>query len=170
MRGDEVRHRHGQVVPSIHQTGQGYLVAYSARHTKWTWWIGIVLDSVFRFYFLPRQARLDANLRAIDDGAHLLVTAILLPAEGVKCQGIMELSKEEIIFYSISPFPRKIASWEAGIWNTHTRSPRKGDSPILRFGWPRATVIECEQGSVSVTVAAPRIDLKLVEILFSGQN
>jgi len=145
-------------------------VAYSAQHPKWTWWIGIVLDSVLRFYFLPRNARLNANLRDIGNGAHLLVTAFVLPAGRNTCQGIMELSREEIVFYGISLFPREIARWEAGIWNTQTRSPRKGDSLFLRFGWPRATVIECEQGSVSMTVAALRIDLKLIETMLSNQN
>ncbi len=159
-----------QVVTSIHLKARlGYIVAYGAWHPKWTWWIGIVVDHVVRFYFVPRDARLNANLRDISNGAHLLVTAFTLPAAGNMHQGIMELSSEEIVFHSVSLFPREIVRWEAGIWKTRTRSPRKGDSLFLRFGWPRTTVIDCERDSVSMTVAATRIDLNLIEALLSNQ-
>ena len=86
------------------------------------------------------------------------------------CHGIMELSSEEIVFYGISLFPREIVRWEAGVWKTQTRSPRKGDSLSLRFGWPRPTVIECERDSDSMAVAAQRIDLKLIETLLSDSS
>jgi hypothetical protein len=146
-------------------------VAYGAWHPKWTWWFGVVANSVVRFYFFPRDARLDPNLREIGEGAHLLVTAYARPAGWTMWrQGIMELSREEIVFYGISLFPRQIATWKAGVWKTRTRSPSQGDSLFLRFGWPRMLVIECERGSDSMTVAAMRSDFKLIESLLSNQN
>ena len=57
-----------------------------------------------------------APLRAAN-GKHLLVTAFGADQEERSCgdQGIMELSKDEIVFYRVRVLPRQIATWEAGV-------------------------------------------------------
>ncbi len=83
----------------------------------------------------------------------------------------MELSRDEIIFYRIFPWLRRITSWRAHIWQTTTRLPQKGDAAWLRFGWPRTVIIDCEGGSDHFALAAMRIDLNLVEaVLWNQEN
>ena len=151
--------------------GIGVQMAYNARHPRWTWWLGIVIESVIRFYFeWPRHRTLDTQLEALAAGEHLLVTAFALPAGELWHQGILELSREAVVFYRIGLLPRPVARWEAGVWRTRTRTPRKGDALYVRFGWPRTTVIECEGDVDAFLLASTRIDLNLIEAVLQDQD
>ena len=126
----------------------------------------MAVDFVLRFYFeWPRDRALDTQLQAVTAGDHLLVTAFALPEGKVKWwpQGILELSREEVVFYRIRPGPRPVARWESGAWQTKRRRPAKDDTAFLRFGWPRMTVIECARDGTGFALAAPNMYLSLIE-------
>ena len=145
-------------------------MAYNARNPKWSWWLGVIFVSVNRGGpFAGPDRTLRSDLSKIADGEHLLVSPIVLPSGERKWrQGIMELSADQAVFYRgfLRPFPME--TWQAGIWETRTRPPQKGDVAGLRFGPPRMTIIECRNEDETFSVAAARGDYELIEAVLRG--
>lgn len=142
---------------------------YNARNPKWTWWVGVCTDSVIRLFFTGSDKyRDEAVLRRVRDGEHLLVTAFAKPSGSLAWrQGLFELSRDEVVFYSLFPLPRRITNWESGKWRTRVRKPERGDHLALRLGFPRTTILECEDDSESFQIAATPIDFGVLRAIFS---